>query len=70
MSIYKKKLGEEVTKEEMGVLENIFTGKIRLMKITYTVQDEDGVTMDASLIHKDYIHEEDDEEQINPKEKI
>lgn len=58
MGIYDKKLGEEVDRKELGIMEELFTGKIRLLKITYTIQDEEGVTMDSSLIHKDYINED------------
>lgn len=67
MTIYDKKLGEEVSKEELGDIADIFTGKVRMLKITYTIQDEEGVTMDSSLIHKDYIDENEKHKSKNKK---
>jgi len=61
MGIYDKKLGQEVTKEELGDLADVFTGKVRMLKITYTIQDEEGVTMDSRLMHKDYQDEDKEE---------
>jgi hypothetical protein len=60
-----KKLGDEISKEELGDMKDIFTGKVRLLKITYTIQDEDGVTMNVKLMHKDY--EAEDEEEVYKK---
>lgn len=56
--LYDLKLGEEIFDE--NILRGILRSPAKLVKITYTLQDKDGVTLDASLIHKDFI---DDEEE-------
>lgn len=53
------KLGDVVPKEQLGELDRLFTGEVRLLKITYTLQDKDAITADIKLEHKDFYYEED-----------
>jgi len=51
------KLGDEVPKSKFGEFKDVFKGKTRLLKITYSIQDEDGTTVDVGLEHKDFYKE-------------
>ncbi len=53
------KLGDIIPKEELGELAKAFNGEVRLLKITYTLQDKDAITADIKLEHKDFYYEED-----------
>ena len=62
------KLGDELQKGMLGEFENLFEGKIRLMKITYTFQDKNAITADVKLEHKDYYYEEELSKPTEEKE--
>lgn len=56
-------LGETIAKEDSEryfgkEFMEIFTGDLKLVAVTFTVQDQDGVQMDYKLKHKDYLDEE------------
>ena len=57
IKLYDMKLGEET--KDKGILMDILEAPAKLVKITYTFQDKEGVTLNASLIHKDCIEHED-----------
>ena len=58
----KMKLGDEyVIKDTDDTIAQLFDGKVRFLKLAYTMQDKNGVQMEISLKHEDYQeHEEDD----------
>lgn len=62
MELHKMKLGEVLDKKEIDGLVNIMKGTPRLMKITYTFQNEHGTELSLSACHKDYKDPEDEED--------
>jgi len=60
-------LGEEISKEE-GIeyfgkeIMDCFELPIKLVAITWTIQDKDGTQIDYNLKNKDYIEREDNED--------
>ena len=53
--ITEMKLGEVLEDTLFGLMKNP-----RLLKITYTFQDEEGINADISATHKDYEEEEEE----------
>lgn len=62
-------LGEEIAEKDLaiffGELGKCFNNPVKLVAVQWTIQDSDGVQMDYSLKHKDYIEHEEDEDDLN-----
>lgn len=59
------KLGEEIKdkEKELGVMSGAFGQHVKLVKIVYTLQDENATTLDIGLEHTSFIKDEDDEDE-------
>lgn len=58
--IYDLKLGEKADEKMLGSLKDLFEGEVKLVGISYILQDKNGTSMASTLKHKDYIEEEEE----------
>lgn len=66
MTIDEYKLGDVIELKDLpklGVVADLFTGSVRLVKKSYTLQDSEGVTMNFALIHKSFVEDEHEESE-------
>jgi len=62
-TLYDYKIGEIIPEVELKkiIVMDIMKHPIKLVKIGYTYQDKNGVQMETSLIHNEFIEDDDDE---------